>query len=156
MANWTNLKNSIKSAIKQNGNQEITGFILQTILLALVNETSSVLCETTESGFYVIDSTNRVGLAYSENGLDVAKLSSHFVEVAIAAGLGGSGGASSVLISQTEEPGFYVIDSSGKVGLAYDDENGLDVAKISSHFVEVAKAAGLDGGGSDISYEELI
>ena len=156
MADWTNLKNSIKNAIKQNDNQEITGAILQAVLLALVNETSSVLCETTESGFYVIDSANRVGLAYSENGLDVAKLSDHFVEVAIAAGLGSSGGTSSVLVSQTEEPGFYVIDSSGKAGLAYDDENGLDVAKISNHFVEVAKAAGLDGGGSGISYEELI
>ena len=37
MANYTTLKSSITSAIKQNGNKEITGALLQSVLLAMVN-----------------------------------------------------------------------------------------------------------------------
>lgn len=37
MADWTNLKDSIKNTIKQNGNQEITGALLQSTLLSSVD-----------------------------------------------------------------------------------------------------------------------
>lgn len=37
MANWTILKNAIASAIKTNGNQEITGTVLQNVLNSIVN-----------------------------------------------------------------------------------------------------------------------
>lgn len=37
MANYTTLKGSITSAITQNGNKEITGALLQSVLLAMVN-----------------------------------------------------------------------------------------------------------------------
>lgn len=37
MANYSNLKNAIKSVIKANGNQEITGDILQNSLLSIIN-----------------------------------------------------------------------------------------------------------------------
>ena len=37
MANYRNLKNAIKSVIKANGNQEITGDILQNALLSIIN-----------------------------------------------------------------------------------------------------------------------
>lgn len=37
MANYTTLKSSITSAIKQNGNKEITGALLQSVLLAMVD-----------------------------------------------------------------------------------------------------------------------
>ena len=37
MADYTNLKNSIRSAIKANGNNEITGNLLQQILIAMVS-----------------------------------------------------------------------------------------------------------------------
>lgn len=38
MANYEDLKNDIKSAIKQNGNQEITGQLLQSTLIEMVNK----------------------------------------------------------------------------------------------------------------------
>ena len=37
MANWTNLISSINNAIRQNGNQEITGSILQNVLVNIVS-----------------------------------------------------------------------------------------------------------------------
>lgn len=37
MANYLNLKNSVKDVIKTNGNQEITGQIMQNVLLAVIN-----------------------------------------------------------------------------------------------------------------------
>jgi hypothetical protein len=36
MANWTNLKNTITELIKENNNQEITGLVLQSVLLNIV------------------------------------------------------------------------------------------------------------------------
>ena len=41
MADWINLKNSIKSTIKQNGNQEITGALLQSTLLSTVDNVNN-------------------------------------------------------------------------------------------------------------------
>lgn len=37
MANWTTLKAAIANVIKTNGNQEITGAVLQSILNSIVN-----------------------------------------------------------------------------------------------------------------------
>ena len=37
MANWSNLKSVISDAIKTNGNQEITGALLQSTLTNIVN-----------------------------------------------------------------------------------------------------------------------
>ena len=37
MADFTALKTAIQNAIKQNGNEEITGNILQDVLLAIVS-----------------------------------------------------------------------------------------------------------------------
>ena len=37
MSNYNNLKTAIQQVIKQNGKQEITGYILQSTLLAMVN-----------------------------------------------------------------------------------------------------------------------
>ena len=38
MANYTELKTAIANVIKTNGNQEITGALLQSTLIAIVNE----------------------------------------------------------------------------------------------------------------------
>ena len=36
MANWTDLKETITNVIKTNGNQEITGAVLQSVLLSII------------------------------------------------------------------------------------------------------------------------
>lgn len=41
MANYTELKSAISSVIKQNGNNEITGTIVQSVLLSVLNELST-------------------------------------------------------------------------------------------------------------------
>lgn len=41
MANYTELKSAISSVIKQNGNNEITGTIMQNVLLSVLNELST-------------------------------------------------------------------------------------------------------------------
>lgn len=41
MSNWSNLKNAIADVIKQNGNQEITGNVMQTTLTSMVNNLGS-------------------------------------------------------------------------------------------------------------------
>ena len=41
MGNYTTLKNTISSNIKQNGNQAITGALLQSVLVAMVNSLGS-------------------------------------------------------------------------------------------------------------------
>lgn len=86
---YKNLKTAIKQVIKSNDNQEITGDLLQSILLSIVNEIEALLCTTDENGFFVIDSSNYIGLKYDSNGFDVAKLSKHFIELAKASGLNG-------------------------------------------------------------------
>ena len=46
---YENLKSAIKQAIKQNGNQEITGPILQSTLLSVVDNIPEVVQETGEA-----------------------------------------------------------------------------------------------------------
>lgn len=78
---YENLKNAIRQAIKQNDNHEITGTILQSILIAIVNEVEALLSTTNENGFFVVDSSNYIGLKYDNDGFDVAKLSKHFMDL---------------------------------------------------------------------------
>lgn len=78
---YENLKKIIKQTIKSNDNQEITGTILQSTLIAIVNEIEALLCTTNENGFFVIDSSNYIGLKYDNAGFDVAKLSKHFIDL---------------------------------------------------------------------------
>ena len=40
---YENLKSAIKQVIKQNGNQEITGYILQSVLLSVVDNIPEVV-----------------------------------------------------------------------------------------------------------------
>lgn len=78
---YENLKKIIKQTIKSNDNREITGTILQSTLIAIVNEIEALLCTTNENGFFVVDSSNYIGLKYDNDGFDVAKLSKHFIDL---------------------------------------------------------------------------
>lgn len=46
--------------------------------LAQMIENAGGIVNTNEDGFYIIDQSGRVGMKYTNDGLDVAKLSSHF------------------------------------------------------------------------------
>ena len=48
MADFTNLKDEIKSKIKSNGKQEITGAVLQQTMLEMIDETDRELTELSE------------------------------------------------------------------------------------------------------------
>ena len=148
---YENLKNAIRQVIKQNDNQEITGSLLQNALITIINEIGALLCITNENGFFVVDSSNYIGLKYDNDGFDVAKLSKHFIELVKASGLGGG---DSNLLCITNENGFFVVDSSNYIGLKYDND-GFDVAKLSKHFIELVKASGLGGGNSNLEIIEL-
>lgn len=54
-------------------------------------------------------------------------------------------------IPLVDEDGFYIIDEDHNVGMKYD-EDGLDAAKVSSHLIEVLKAAGISADEVMASY----
>ncbi len=47
---YENLKSAIKQAIKQNGNQEITGYIMQSVLLSMADNIHEIVQTTGEAG----------------------------------------------------------------------------------------------------------
>lgn len=51
---YENLKSAIKQIIKQNGNQEITGHILQSTLLSVVDNIPEVIQELGEAEYKVM------------------------------------------------------------------------------------------------------
>ena len=52
-------------------------------------------------------------------------------------------------IMRVNEPGFHFSDSTGKDVMNYT-EKGFDVAKVSSHFIEVLNRSGISGS---LTYE---
>ena len=72
---------------------------------------------TDEHEFAVADKDMNVGMLYNEEGLDVAKISNHMLNLLEAMMYDGA-------IADTLEPGFFVIDKSLNVG-AILDGNGL-------------------------------
>lgn len=91
----SNTKAIIDANIKQNGNQEITGASLNAVLNSMVNDygtqddlnglkqkvenAETAVCLCNEEGFFVVDNGNHIGLKYDSLGLDVVKLSPHFL-----------------------------------------------------------------------------
>lgn len=53
-----------------------------------IDQKNSDMIVTTQNGFFVVDSLKRIGLQYTNNGLDVAKITDHFKSL-----LGGGGGS---------------------------------------------------------------
>lgn len=145
---WNNLEYTIGvgNITNETGYSENLAASQKLVTETLRKGGTDLLFQSTGDGCYVTDEDLRVGLQYtSTDGFDVAKLSSHFVEIAKNAGLGGGG---TDLLFQSTEDGFHVTDENLNVGMKYTSAEGLDAAKLSSHFVDVAKAAGLGGGGT--------
>lgn len=84
MANWENLKQAIKTSIASNGNQEITGALLQSTLLNIISSLGEnatfkgIATTTTNPGtpdgkvFYITDNP---GVYSNFNGIEIEKLS---------------------------------------------------------------------------------
>jgi hypothetical protein len=74
-----------------------------------------------EDGFHVIDDNLNVGMKYDEDGLDVAKVTSHFVEVLKASGISADDVMSSHA-SLTNEDGFFIADEELNIGVKVDSD----------------------------------
>lgn len=109
------------------------------VIKTVVVKAGSGLVETKEEGLAMCDSEGNVGMKYDTNGLDAAKLSTHFRSL-----LGNIGGSSSLV--ETNDEGFAVCDNEGNIGMKYDTE-GLDTAKVSTHFLSLL---GNIGGSSSL------
>ena len=133
---------------------------------------AEIAAKLTNEGFYVTDADGYIAVKYDNDGFDAVKLSEHLQTlIKDIDGLGlaigetdgtafeGSKGAAlqgdvttlknkvaklGNIASVTNE-GYFVIDEDGNVGLMYNAK-GLDAAKLSTHFVQLLKDAGLGGG----------
>lgn len=77
---------------------------------------------------------------------DLNNISSKVNELVDNANTGGGGSDAEVLqyLKMVSSDGFHFVDSSGADVMNYTN-NGLDVAKISSHFVELLNSSGISG-----------
>lgn len=81
-----------------------------------------------EDGFHIVDENLNVGMKYNENGLDISKASSHFIEVLKASGINVDNIISSYA-SLTNEDGFFIIDEELNIGVKVDN-NGIHAKNI--------------------------
>lgn len=128
---------------------------------------------TNVGGFYVCDEVGNVVLRYDASGFDVASLSDHFkqliltfdafIKIGTAEGTAFDGAAGLKLssdlnklnqlmqgitgmIQQVEDESFCLVDAEGNICFRFD-ASGLDVTKLSSHFIELIKT--IPGIGGD-------
>ena len=142
--------------------------ILDASIKAMNNSLESVsfIMKVNEPGFHFPDSTGKDVMNYTEKGFDVAKISAHFLSLILATGVvtsdmlsdevkkliassSGSADYLSSIILKVLESGYHFPDSTGKDVMNYT-ENGFDVAKVSSHFIEVLNSSGISGS---LTYE---
>ena len=135
-------------------------------------ESVSSIIKVNESGYHFPDSTGKDIMNYTSSGFDVARVSAHFLSLILSAGVvtadmlsdevkkmivessGNTDYLSSIILSvsfimKVNEPGFHFPDSTGKDVMNYT-EKGFDVAKVSSHFIEVLNRSGISGS---LTYE---
>lgn len=129
-------------------------------------ESVSSIMKVMESGYHFPDSTGKDVINYTSEGFDVAKISAHFLSLILATGVvtsdmlsdevkkliassSGSVDYLSSIILKVLESGYHFPDSTGKDVMNYT-ENGFDVAKVSSHFIEVLNSSGISGS---LTYE---
>lgn len=95
-----------------------TTYVLLSVKGAIGNVFDASAVE--EDGFHVTDEDMNVGMKYDKDGLDAAKVSSHFIEVLKAAGVS----ADDVMTShstEVNEDGFFIADESLNVGVKVDN-----------------------------------
>lgn len=102
MALKTNLLATVNANIYGNGNQEITGPVLNAVLRDIVEGLLDYLT-VQETGLYVVDQNSNIALKYDDAGFDVAKLSDHFKSLV-------SG------FEEVQESGFFFVDENYNIG----------------------------------------
>lgn len=142
MGNYQQLKTAIADVIKANGNQEITGNVLQGVLLSIISNlgagstfagvaTPSTVPGTPDQKIFYIAS--QVGLYPNFGGLTVK---SGEIAILIWTGVWSvqtlSVGAQMSNIVETNEDGFYVIDPNYNIGFSVDADgvHGVDSHEI--------------------------
>lgn len=149
MANYAILKTAIQQVVKTNGNNEITGALLQQSLLAMINslggyyQFAGIATPSTNPGtpdqniFYLCGPgvyPNFGGLVFGKWQIGILKYNGAWQQEIIDV----SG------FVAVAEGGWFIVDEQLNVALKYD-ANGLDVAKISNHFKSLLE--GIGGGG---------
>lgn len=95
------------------------------VIKTVVVKAGNGIVETNEEGLAMCDSEGNVGMKYDTNGLDAAKLSTHFLSL-----LGNIGGSSSLLKSvSVVENGLFLVDDNYNIG-CYIDSTGLHVINV--------------------------
>lgn len=125
-----NLKAIIAANVYENHRNMVTAEMVKSALNAVVD---MLFPQVTEAGWHLVDEQMNIALKYDANGLDAAKVSSHFLSL-----IGGGGGSSSFI--EVAEDGFYFVDSNYNIG-AYIDEGGVHAPNIA------------EGGGGNLDYE---
>lgn len=118
--------------------------------IMLNNNRTSGVTKSTNTGFFITDTSGNVVLKYDANGLDAASLSTHFLnfisrELDISSAIATVNGmrgdvlkvnAKTSNLGKSIDTGLFVSDINGKVVAKYD-EGGFDVQKLSSHFLSL-------------------
>ncbi len=91
----------------------------KTLIKSEVTKSGNGLVETNEEGFALCDSDGNVGMKYDTEGLDAAKLSTHFLSL-----LGSF--LESVLVV---ENGLFLVDENYNIG-CYIDSAGLHAINV--------------------------
>lgn len=76
-----------------------------------------------ENGFFITDSDKNIGIKYDNNGLDVAKLSQHFLSLINVKP------QTQLTILETVQTGLFVVDKNLNIGLRVDN-SGVRAKKI--------------------------
>ncbi len=79
----------------------------------------SEMLHVDKDGFHVIDEDLNVGTKYDKDGLDAARVSSHFVEILKSAGIS-TGDVMTSHAAEVNESGFFIVDESLNVGVKLD------------------------------------
>lgn len=101
-------------------------------------DTISALKKVTAEGFSVADGNGNIMLSVNNNGLDTAKLSSHFRSL-----IGNIG-----IYEQVTASGFSFADGDGNIMVSIN-ENGLDTARLTTHFKSLVSGQTIDETNDD-------
>lgn len=103
-----------------------------------LEDKTSVLKEVTASGFSLADGEGNIMMSVNENGLDAAKLSSHFKSLVGSVGI----------YKKVTASGFSFADEEGNIMVSIN-ENGLDAARVTSHFKSLVSGQTIDETNDD-------
>ena len=125
MADFTNLKDEIKSKIKSNGKQEITGAVLQQTMLEMIDETDRELTELSKKVEHKVDDLdNEINGAETKDYSDY-QIRNGYIYTDGSIDIGTSGG-----YLQMDITGFIPVKQGDKVGEAVFTLDGREIGRV--------------------------